>query len=78
MFNSSKIKSNFSYKVTIPDNFNFFYYINLLALVEVLAKLAKLVVVLKLELRKTSQNIKSLIFLNICTLPQHALTRIIL
>ena len=44
MFNSSKIKSNFSYKVTIPDNFNFFYYINLLALVEVLAKLAKLVV----------------------------------
>ena len=78
MFNSSKIKSNFSYKVTIPDNFNFFQYINLLALVEVLAKLAKLVVVLKLELRKTSQNIKSLIFLNIYTLPQHALTRIIL
>ena len=44
----------------------------------VLAILAKLVVILKLGLRSISKRITSLIFLNIYTLPQHALTHIIL
>ena len=42
----------------------------------VLAILAKLVVILRLGLRNISQRITILIFLSICTLPQHALTRI--
>ena len=42
------------------------------------AILAKLVVILKLGLRSISKRITSLIFLNIYTLLQHALTRIIL
>ena len=44
----------------------------------VLAILAKLVVILKLGLRNISKRITSLIFLNIFTPPQHALTHIIL
>ena len=44
----------------------------------VLAILAKLVVILKLGLRSISKRIISLIFLNIYTPPQHALTHIIL
>ena len=40
----------------------------------VLAILAKLVVILKLELRNISKRITSLIFLNIYTPPQHTLT----
>ena len=44
----------------------------------VLAKLAKLVVILKLGLRNISKRITSFIFLNIYTPPQHALTHIIL
>ena len=42
------------------------------------ARLAKLVVILKLGLRSISKRITSLIFLNIYTLPQYALTHIIL
>ena len=42
------------------------------------AKLVKLVVILKRGLRSISKRITSLIFLNIYTPPQHALTRIIL
>ena len=44
----------------------------------VLATLAKLVVILKLGLRSISKRITSLIFLNIYTPLQHALTHIIL
>ena len=44
----------------------------------VLAILAKLAVILKLGLRNISKRITSLIFLNIYTPPQHALTHIIL
>ena len=40
--------------------------------------LAKLVVILKLRLRSISERIKRLIFLNVYTIPQHALTHIIL
>ena len=43
-----------------------------------LAISAKLVVILKLGLRNISKRITSLIFLNIYTPPQHALTHIIL
>ena len=43
-----------------------------------LATLAKLVVVLKLGLRSISKRITSLVFLNICTPRQNALTHIIL
>ena len=42
------------------------------------ATLVKLVVILKLGLRNISKRITSLIFLNICTPPQHALNRITL
>ena len=53
-------------------------YINLLALAVVLVIVAKLVIILKLGLRNTAKRITSLIFLNIYTPPQHALTHIIL
>ena len=53
-------------------------YINLLVLAVVLAILVKLVVILKLGLRNTAKRKTSLIFLNICTPSQHALTNIIL
>ena len=51
---------------------------NLLVLAVVLAKLAKLVVILKVGLRNISKRITSLIFLNIYTQPQHGLTHVIL
>ena len=51
---------------------------NLLELAVVLDILAELVVILKLGLRSISKRITSLIFLNIYTPPQHALTHIIL
>ena len=57
---------------------NLSYYINLLVLVVVPAILVKPVVILKLGLRSISKRITSLIFLNIYTLPQYALTHIIL
>ena len=44
----------------------------------VLAKLAKLVTILKLGLRSISKRITNLIFLNIYTPPSHALTHKIL
>ena len=56
----------------------FSYYINLLVLAVILAILVKLVVILKLGLKSISKRITSLIFLNIYTPPQHALTHIIL
>ena len=53
-------------------------YINLLVLAAVLATLPKRVIILKLGLSSISKRITSLIFLNIYTLQQHALTQIIL
>ena len=40
--------------------------------------LVKLAVILKLGLKSISKRIKSIIFLNVYTIPQHALTHIIL
>ena len=78
-FTSFKIKNYFSYKDPVPDNFkSFLVYIYLLVLAVVLDILAKPVIILKLGLRNISKMITSLIFLNIYTPPQHALTRIIL
>ena len=57
---------------------NLSQYINLLVLSVVLAILAKLVVILKLGLRSIWKEITILIFLNICTPSQHALTHIVL
>ena len=71
----SKLKIIFHIKTQFLMIWNLSLYINLLVLAVVLAKLAKLVVILKLGLRR---KITSLIFLNIYTPPQHALTRIIL
>ena len=57
---------------------NISYYINLLALAVVLATLAELISILKLGLRIILKRITSLIFLNIYTPLQRALTHIIL
>ena len=53
---------------------NLSQYSNLVVVAVVLAILAKLVVILKLELRSISKKITNLIFLNIYIPPQHALT----
>ena len=71
--NSFKIINYFSYKDSIPDDLK-----SLLVLAVVPTILAKLDVILKLGLRNISKRITSLIFLNIYTPPQHALTHIIL
>ena len=71
VFNSFKIKNYFSYKDPIPDALKSF-------LAVVLAILVELLVILKLGLRNLSKRITSLIFLNIYTPQQHALTHIIL
>ena len=57
---------------------NISYYINLLVLAVVLAILAELISILKLGLRIILKRITSLIFLNIYTPLQCALTHIIL
>ena len=57
---------------------NLSQYINLLVQNFTLVTLAKLVVILKLELRNISKIITSLIFLNNCTPHQHALTGMVL
>ena len=57
---------------------NLYKYIHLLVLAAVLPTLAKLVVILKLGLMNILKRIASLIFLNIYTPPQHAVTRVIL
>ena len=78
IFNSSKSKIFFNIKTHLLMIQNLSYNINLLVLAVVLAILAKLVIILKLELMNISKRITSLIFLNIYTSPQHALTNIIL
>ena len=60
------------------ERINLSYYVSLLVIAVVLATLVKLVTILKLVLRSISKRITSLIFLNIYTLPKHALTDIIL
>ena len=74
VFTSFKSKNSFSYKDPIPDDLKSFlvYKFTLLLVI-----LAKLVVILKLGLRNISSRITSLLFLNIYTPPQHALTHVI-
>ena len=62
----------------MPNDLKSFLDINLFVVALVLAILAKPVVILKLGLRNISKRITSLIFLNIYTPPQHALTNKIL
>ena len=57
---------------------NLSLYINLLVLAVAQATLAKHADILKLGLRNISKRITSFIFINIYTLPQYALTRIVL
>ena len=75
VFTSFRIKNYFSYKDPSPDDLKSH---TLLVLAVVLALLVKLLVILKLGLRNISKRITSLIFLNICTPQQHALTHIII
>ena len=79
VFKSFKIKNHVSYihlHIYIPDDLKSF--LNLLLVAVVVAKLAKLVVILKLVSRNISKRIISLIFLNFFPPPKHALTSIIL
>ena len=87
VFNSFEIKNYFAHKDPIPNDLkSFLVYkftcaddeLMMMIVAVVLAALAKLVVILKLGLRSISKRITSLIFLNIYTLRQHALTHIIL
>ena len=73
IFNSFKIKNYFSHKDPIPNDLKSFLVYKFIVLAVVLAILAKLVI-LKLGLRSISKRITSLIFLNIYTPLQHALT----
>ena len=74
-FNSFKMKNYFSYKEPIPNDLKSFLVYNFLVLAVALAILAKLVVILTVGLRSISNRITSLIFLNIYTPLQHALTQ---
>ena len=74
VFNYSKLKIIFHIKTQFLMIWNLSWYINLLVLAVALATLTKLVVILKLELRGISKSITSVIFLNIYTLPQYAVT----
>ena len=67
----------FHIKIQFLMIWNLSLYINLLVLAVVLVILAKLVVILKLGLRNISSRITSLLFLNIYTPPEHALTHVI-
>ena len=75
VFNSFKIENYFSYKEPIPNDLKSFLVYNFLVLAVALAILAKLVVILTVGLRSISNRITSLIFLNIYTPLQHALTQ---
>ena len=78
IFNSFKIKNYYSYKDPIANDLRSFLVYKFTVLAAALAILPKLVVILKLGLRSISKRILSLIFLNIYTPLQHALTHIIL
>ena len=75
VFSSFKIKNCFSYKNPIPNDLKSFLVCKFTCASCILVKL---VVILKLGLRIISKRITSLIFLNIYTPLQHALTHIIL
>ena len=62
----------------MPNDLKSLLDISLFVVALVLGILAKLVVILKLGLRNISKRIISLMFLNIYTPPQHALTHKIL
>ena len=73
VFTSFKIKNYFSYKDPIPDDLNFFLVYKFIC-----ANCSSIAAILKLGLRNISKKITSLIFLNIYSPPQQALTHIIL
>ena len=73
VFSSFKIKNCFSYKESIPNDLKSFLVCKFTCASCILVKL---VVILKLGLRIISTRITSLIFLNIYTPLQHALTLI--
>ena len=68
----SKLKIIFHIKTQFLMILDLSQYINLLEFAVVLAKLAKLAIILRLGLRSISKRITSLIYLNIQTPPQHA------
>ena len=78
VFSSFKMQNYFSYKDPIPIDLKSFLVYKFICASFSLAILVKLVVILKLALRSISERITSLIFLNIYTLPKHALTHTIL
>ena len=77
VFDSFKIKNYFTYKDPIPNDLKSFL-VQKFNCGSCQAALAKLVVILKLGLRSISRRITSVIFLNIYTLPKHALNHVTL
>ena len=75
-FNSLKIKNWFSYKN--PNDSKFFLVYKFICASCSSSYMAELVIILKLGLWSISKQVTSLIFLNIYTPSQHALTLIIL
>ena len=73
---SFRIKNYFSYKDPIPDDWKSFLVYEFASCS--CSYIGELVVIFKLGLRNISETITRLIFLNIFTLPQHALTQIII
>ena len=78
VFSSFKIKSYFSYKDSIPNDLKSFLVYNFTCASCSSSYIGETCCILKLGLRSISKRITSLIFLNICTPPQHVLTHIIL
>ena len=71
VFTSFKIKNYFSYKDPIPDDLKFFLVYKFIC-----ANCSSIAITLKLGLRNISKKITRLIFLNIYSPPQQALTHI--
>ena len=78
VFNSFKIKNYFSYKDPIPDDLKSFIVYKFTCASCSSSYIGETCRTFKLGLRNISKRITSLIFLNIYTPPQHALTHIIL
>ena len=78
VFSSFKIKNYFSYKDPIPNDLKSFLVYKFSCASFSSSYIGKTCVILKLGLRSKAKRIKILIFLNICTRPQHALAHIIL
>ena len=78
VFNLFKIKNYFSYIGPIPDDLKYCLVYKFTCASFSSSYIGETCHHLKLGLRNMSKRLTSLIFLNIYTLPQHALTRIIL